>query len=51
MKLILCAMFSVRFLQEVRAAGTLTEKQESLANLPIVSIIPVVGKVTLEITF
>jgi len=32
-----------RFLQEVRAAGKLTEKQESLAHLPIVSIIPIVG--------
>lgn len=43
--------FGYRFLQEVRAAGNLTEKQERLAHLPIVSIIPIVGKIAGDIAF
>ncbi|KAF9445680.1 hypothetical protein P691DRAFT_611699, partial [Macrolepiota fuliginosa MF-IS2] len=32
-----------KFIQEVSAAGELTRKQEGLARLPIVSILPIVG--------
>lgn len=35
-----------RFLEEVKAAGQLSESQERYSQLPIVSILPIVGELS-----